>query len=356
MGLCASKGASSADAEQAKADRRNGRKLDAHLNKDKLNDQLVNKLLLLGAGGSGKSTLFKQMINIYGKGFPESERKLYTNIIYNNIIIAMQTLCQQSEKYGGVAAELDDVKRRVDEIKEGEEIDATTGALIKQLWADPQIQKTYGMRSHFQLTDSAQYFFDMIDSVCPAGYVPSEQDVLRSRVPTTGIVENEFLIEGSIFKMYDVGGQRSERKKWIHCFENVTAVLFVCAISAYDQVLYEDDTTNRMQESLTLFDEICNSHWFRDTSMILFLNKRDLFAEKIEKVPLSRYFPEYTGDNTYEQASEFVRQQFEAKSINTSKQVYTHLTCATDTNNISAVFNAVKDIVIKKGLSRAGLM
>ena len=80
---------------------------------------------------------------------------------------------------------------------------------------------------------------------------------------------------------FDVGGQRNERKKWIHCFENVTAVIFVAALSEYDQVLYEDETTNRMTEALNLFDEICNSRWFRETSMILFLNKRDLFQAKV---------------------------------------------------------------------------
>jgi hypothetical protein len=81
-----------------------------------------------------------------------------------------------------------------------------------------------------------------------------------------------------------------------HCsFENVTAVLFVAAISEYDQVLYEDENTNRMVEALNLFEEICNSRWFRETSMILFLNKRDLFGEKIQKVPLSKYFPDYAG-------------------------------------------------------------
>lgn len=341
---------------QKKNEKIQARKLDQSLTKAKQADQLVNKLLLLGAGGSGKSTLFKQMITIYGKGFPESERKLFTNIIYNNIILAMQVLCQQSQTYEPVAAALADVKSQVEEIKEGEEIDPAMGQMIADLWADPGIQATYEKRSHYQLTDSASYFFQKINEISAAGYIPTEQDVLRSRVPTTGIVENEFVIEGSIFKMFDVGGQRSERKKWIHCFENVTAVLFVCAISAYDQVLYEDDTTNRMQESLTLFDEICNSHWFRDTSMILFLNKRDLFEEKITKVPLNLFFQEYQGANNYDEANEFIRQQFESKNTNPDKQIYTHLTCATDTNNISAVFNAVKDIVIKKGLSRAGLM
>merc|ERR1719242_2006817 len=84
-------------------------------------------------------------------------------------------------------------------------------------------------------------------------------------------------------------------KKWIHCFESVTAVLFVAAISEYDQVLYEDENTNRMVESLNLFEEICNSRWFRDTSMILFLNKRDLFEDKIQNVSLSVCFENYDG-------------------------------------------------------------
>ena len=56
--------------------------------------------------------------------------------------------------------------------------------------------------------------------------------------------------------MYDVGGQRNERRKWIHCFEDVTAVIFVAAISEYDQKLFEDGATNRMVEALELFEEV----------------------------------------------------------------------------------------------------
>jgi len=152
----------------------------------------------------------------------------------------------------------------------------------------------------------------------------------------------------------DVGGQRSERKKWIHCFENVTAVLFVAAISAYDQVLYEDERVGRMFEALELFEEITNSEWFHKTSMILFLNKKDLFAEKINRVPLKNFFPLYNG-NSYEEATEFIQEMFEEKNKQ-EKDIYTHITCATDTNNIFTVFTYVKDIIIKKGLSRAGLM
>jgi hypothetical protein len=107
--------------------------------------------------------------------------------------------------------------------------------------------------------------------------------------------------------MFDVGGQRNERKKWIHCFESVTAVLFVAAISEYDQVLYEDENTNRMVEALNLFEEICNSRWFRETSIILFLNKRDIFSEKVAKVPLTVCFPDYDGDNSYQHACDYIK-------------------------------------------------
>jgi guanine nucleotide-binding protein G(i) subunit alpha len=95
--------------------------------------------------------------------------------------------------------------------------------------------------------------------------------------------------------MYDVGGQRSERKKWIHCFENVTTILFLVAISEYDQLLFEDESVNRMQEALTLFDSICNSRWFTKTSIILFLNKIDRFKEKLPVSPMEHYFPDYEG-------------------------------------------------------------
>ena len=99
-------------------------------------------------------------------------------------------------------------------------------------------------------------------------------------------MEEKYVIDGVQFTMFDVGGQRNERKKWIHAFDNVTAVIFVAAISEYDQVLYEDSQTNRIDEAIKLFDEICNSSWFSKTSMILFLNKSDLFKAKLKHVPL----------------------------------------------------------------------
>lgn len=121
------------------------------------------------------------------------------------------------------------------------------------------------------------------------------KDVLRVRVRSTGITEAQFEFEGMEFSLLDVGGQRNERKKWIHCFESVTAILFCASLNEYDQVLREDPTQNRMKESLTLFDDIVNSPWFKNTPIILFLNKSDLFKEKIKRVNLSTCFENYKG-------------------------------------------------------------
>lgn len=157
--------------------------------------------------------------------------------------------------------------------------------------------------------------------------------------------------------MFDVGGQRSERKKWIHCFEGVTAIIFCVALSGYDLVLAEDEEMNRMIESLNLFDSICNSQWFVLTSIILFLNKKDLFEEKITRSPLTICFPEYTGPNTYDDALKYIAMKFEClNKRKDQKEIYTHFTCATDTNNIQFVFDAVTNVIITNNLKGCGLI
>lgn len=129
-----------------------------------------------------------------------------------------------------------------------------------------------------------------------------------------------------------MGGQRSERKKWIHCFEDVSAVIYVAAISEYAEVLFEDNTTNRMVESMCLFETICNSRWFFNASIILFLNKKDLFIEKLKSKSIRIAFPHYNGPQTYEDSIAFITKSFEALNTNPEKTIYVHQTCATDTS------------------------
>ena len=210
-------------------------------------------------------------------------------------------------------------------------------------------------------------FITRAPAIAQPDYLPDIKDVLKVRVRTSGIVEEEYVIDQVTFAMVDVGGQRNERKKWIHSFDAVTAVIFVAAISEYNQVLYEDATQNRMVESLNLFHEICSSKWFENTSIILFLNKRDLFEDKIKVKdirqpdpadPSRMLFDEYAGGCDYDAGVEFIVQQYlsQNEKKDGSKEIYWHVTCATDTSNISTVFNACKQILLVKSVEGSGFM
>ena len=94
----------------------------------------------------------------------------------------------------------------------------------------------------FQLNNSAMYYFNAIGRMSLPSYLPTDQDILRSRVKTTGITETTFKVGELTYKLFDGGGQRSERKKWIHSFENVTAFVFLVSLSEYGQMLYEDES------------------------------------------------------------------------------------------------------------------
>lgn len=223
---------------------------------------------------------------------------------------------------------------------------------IATLWNNETVRTTFQGRARFHVPDSAEYFFKKVHECAHPDYCPTEEDCVRSRVRTTGIVETEFMIQGNKFRMLDVGGQKNERKKWIHCFDDVTAIIFVVAVSEYNQQLYEDETKNRMLDSLSLFFEIANSQFFRNTSMVLFLNKKDLFGEKIKAVPLTVCFPHYKGrPGNYDDGIKFIEKEFVQLSQSASKTIYVHPTCGLDPNNIQIVFNAVKDIIVTRHLS-----
>ena len=154
--------------------------------------------------------------------------------------------------------------------------------------------------------------------------------------------------------LIDVGGQRSERKKWLHCFESVSAVLFLVAMSEYDQMLEEDTTVNRMKESIKLFASVCNVKWFSKASMLLFLNKKDVFEKKITNSPLTQCFDEYTGAQDKHEAAAYISQQF-ALQNHVDREIYRHFTCAKDSQNISVVFDAVTDVISRTAMKDVGL-
>ena len=219
---------------------------------------------------------------------------------------------------------------------------------VKLLWMDEGIKQVITRKDkEFHLLDSAPYFFENVDRYKEKSFVPNNQDILRARRRTMGVLSAKFKWEELVFQMFDVGGQRSERRKWIHCFDGVRAVLFVSSIAEYDQVLREDPTKNRMLESLELFEQLVDSPWFKDSMMVLFLNKKDLFQEKITRVDLKVCFDNYNEGCNEEPAKRFIEEQFRGKTKRGKDKMFVHHTCALETTSVQVVFQTVKIKIVE---------
>jgi len=349
---------------QESADAETTKKLDNVLKVTQNNDTKIIKLLLLGTGESGKSTIFKQMQILYvDNGFTEFEKNVFRPVVRKNIVDSIQTLIMGADRFNLRFQDKNsnDIARwllRLDPLANDFWNDDIVPR-VRHLWErEPAITQAYSNRSKLQLIDSAAYFFkpENLNRIADPNYIPNKDDILRARLRTSGIVEKVFNIQGNLFKFLDVGGQRNERRKWIHCFQDVTAVIFVTAIQEYDQFLYEDEKENRLLESINVFNQIINNICFARSTIILFLNKMDLFAEKIKYVPLSVCFNDIDGDSNkgVDEASDFIRDKFTVCSQDKKRLIFAHKTCATDTKNVEKVFEACKVTILKISLDRIG--
>ena len=248
----------------------------------------------------------------------------------------------------------------------------TIGRLLQKIWTDPIIQRVYELEEKSpQLEAPLGYIMDTMDRMSVFGYQPTNEDILNARKRTSGVNLLEFEAYGAKFLLIDVGGQRTERKKWLAHFDIVDAVIFVVGLDQYDQVMMEDGVTNRLRDSLELFDEMCSSPWFRNSSFLLFLNKSDIFKTKIKQIPLTVCFRNFPGDpHDYEQTTKFIIKRFqtihnhhasnfrqemsERRRGNAVPHVYPYLTCATDTEQMRFVIDACQDILLRNEMAHFG--
>lgn len=383
------------------------------------------KILLLGTGESGKSTITKQMKIIHINGFETSERIEKIKDIRQNIkesivviLCAMQQLgieLEHSENSAKMEYILNEASDQSPAITE-QFLDYT-----EELWKDGGVQECYSRSHEYQLIDSAKYFLDNLTEIRQADYIPSDQDILRCRVLTTSIQHIEFEVKDAghpvSFSVFDVGGQQGERKKWIQVFDSVVAILFLADCSSYDQTLREDRTKNRFLEALEIFEQVWKNRFLKNVSILLFMNKMDMLAEKVQKgrhvsCLTDKYpdlFPSYekftpSNSEKLEFADAYHRPESDGKRRRGSRSgsksadinqdliknaVYIkHLfmkivkgdivlkpsvqvinkdwhqnhsceyfyTCAVDTNNIQRVLDGCRTLIIRKHLERFGII
>lgn len=332
--------------------------IDKVLNKSRKVIINETKLLLLGPGESGKSTIVKQLRIINNKWLSDEERNSYKSIVRSNAITSMGALVKALQK----SNHFEDLTEEEQEFGESlssptvmslNEISQEMMLAIKTLWASEIVKNRFKNKSDVQIIDSAAFFFDNVERISKQDYVPTDEDILLSRVRTTGITEFCFDLAGMPMRLVDVGGQRAERRKWIHCFEEVNAIFFIVAISEFDQRLREDESTSRLKEAFLLFQEICAYEAFFHTAVILFLNKSDLFEEKITRVQFSNHVAEYPGANEKDAIYKWFREYF--SQLSSGKNIYSHVTNATNKENVEAVFGAVQHLFLKEMTNDMGV-
>lgn len=362
------------------------KELDERIERDHAKYRATHRLLLLGAGESGKSTLVKQMKILHQNGFEDAERLDMVKEIRRNVREAVITVLKAMDCIQpGVKLDLKENYGRAEWLLQY----ATCSEFgypnefydhVKTLWKDSGFLQCYHRSNEYQLIDSAKYFFDRVDEIRDRNYIPTDQDILRCRVLTTEISQTTFTVgtkPGKMvtFHMFDVGGQRDERRKWLQCFNDVTAIIFVVSCSSYDIALREDNTQNRLRESIDLFEQIWKNRFLKYVSIILFLNKQDLLSEKIlaGKSKLEDYFPDFarykTPDKAVRDAPDevlraryFIRDIFlrivsDSKgTVHEDHDCYPHFTCAVDTRNIERIFDSCRFIIQREHLKKMGVL
>eukprot|EP00834_Sanchytrium_tribonematis_P007384 NODE_659_length_4968_cov_0.490655.p2 type:complete len:326 gc:universal NODE_659_length_4968_cov_0.490655:4596-3619(-) len=294
--------------------------IDQQLLKSKAIESLNLKLLLLGSGESGKSTVLKQ-IKLINKmqPTPQEIRDVASGLKKN----AHQCICvliEQAQVFGYAFEDQNSIEsvlsQDVDDIAESDLYNFATK--IQNIWLDKNIQKTYQRRSEFWLLEATDYYMEHVVRFFESDFVPTEEDIVMARVMTTGIITTSISNPPLTFSVVDVGGQRNERRKWIHSFDNVSAVLFLVNLSGYDAVLFEDATQNRLEECFNLFQQTVNNPIFAELPFYVFFNKKDLFESKIRTKSVKKcpVFAEYNGADDVIEAINFLEEKFKVIIFN----------------------------------------
>ncbi|XP_055382520.1 guanine nucleotide-binding protein G(f) subunit alpha isoform X2 [Condylostylus longicornis] len=326
------------------------RRLDQELHKMNQEFQNAIKILLLGTAESGKTTIIKQMKILHINGFSDEERREKISEIRWNIFEAIYVLVQQMNLLN-LDFESNSCKKSANYIialGDKPDIEVFSNAEYKDhiinLWNNQNVRNFFKYRSNeLHLSDSAKYFFDNFERISSQSYTPSTDDILHSRKVTTGIHQIKFKVKipkgmgGGYqeFRMFDVGGQRDQRNKWIQVFE---------------------------------------------AGVIVFLNKQDVMERKIRAGKrIGDYFPEYEefrkspGKNgNFFDECDWTKNFIKQKLIDITNQplrrpsrlglddvpreCYYHFTVATDTNNIRKVFTDVHNMILSENLASVGLL
>uniref|UniRef100_A0A7S2XGL1 Uncharacterized protein n=1 Tax=Lotharella oceanica TaxID=641309 RepID=A0A7S2XGL1_9EUKA len=322
----------------------------------------IFRLLVLGVSNSGKSTLCQHLTYLHGHGFGRAELQMYKHIIRSNVVEYMQQILMQRRNPDNKSF---NVKPKLIEAAEyvmSSEVESNgyfgfTEEMYKELmklWDDREIRET----KVESMDDNATFFLNKLNILSLSGYCPSPEDVLHSRVRSAGFGRSTFSVKDGHFEMTDVGEETSDLRKWSLGYEMATSVLFIISLTSYSEISREargkeeeqktEENTNPrtdMERSIRLFKDICEESKLQHASIILFLNKLEIFKKRIKQIPLKncRAFASFEGpEGDFKSAVEYIKKTIPSH-VQVKRRIYVYLTCAIDEKNVRRIFENVSD-------------
>ncbi|KAF7305699.1 hypothetical protein HMN09_00723100 [Mycena chlorophos] len=376
------------------------------------------KIILLGQAESGKSTLQKQFQLYHASQTLDAERPSWRIVVYANLVKAIRTILEELEqgprtRFFALRRELlplialestltsqlsDGVSfsgprsssllaprqagggtrlvgtRPLGSLREvPEAVVATNRAAqvlgmcaraVDALWRHRSVKELIRSRK-LRLDESGSFFMNDVYRIAQPDYVPSIDDLLHVRLQTVGVIEHSMqvrTVSGTyLWKIYDVGGTRSQRPAWASFFDDVNALIFLAPISAFDQYLEEDPLTNRIADSVQLLLAIATNPLLRNAQLVLLLNKTDLLRRKLEAgVQIQDYITSYgTRPNNFSNAAEYFRSHFlsaHKKKEPFRRALYVHFTAMIDIHATQVIIASVEDMIMRRHIAKCGLL
>ena len=343
------------------------------------------KVVLLGGGGVGKSTLFKQLSLLYGSGFSDEYRQQAKGEIYDNML---QLLTELGDHSVTLDIDMEDDNEEIpDAVQEVfasfhgrntnepvPKLGAELWADIKKMWYDSGIVKTLqslndksnAAAQKLKYLRSAVSFFDDIERLADEShYLPNDADILKLRRPTEKeatmnysariINKQKRLVQYNV-ECVDVGGQSHAQANWGKYCQGAQTIVYMCSISSYDDYLHtEGSDQNELRNQIQLFEKVTQSEWFQNANIIIMLNKCDLFQQKIRTVDFKNYFPGFKGKPRMPSAACAYVEEILLSKVQSTQSVACFRTCATDRKLMEKMLLTVTQNIADHNLKAAGM-
>jgi len=323
---------------------------------------------MVGLPRSGKSTLAKQLkfIHVGPNALSAEDLENFAEETRFNLYTGVQTLIKEltSEDQN-----LKNIKNRSNRkfakeflclsfLEFKSQLGAEKAASITELWNDKGIKEwvaEYGVEE-IDRESQLSYVISQLPRILMPDYLPNEGDCVRARQRTTGLSIVEYTTKDPRlnWKLVDMGGQNSERRKWQYGLKDAKGVIFCIALDEFDR---QSDTEgcSILEDAANTFQSVATSSISEGKIVFLFLNKTDLFFIKRRK--MEKIFEDYDGGKDYDAALRYIKDKVLSKLDDiTKKQIYVYDSCALDKKNVQKVFDDVMRTVHKNRLHSSGLL